>query len=1030
MAIRTGTDAVNDVLTGTPRADILSGLDGADKLSGGAGRDVLDGGAGRDTLEGGADPDALDGGPGRDAVDYRSSNVGVRVNLSEGTDGTASRGHAQGDTIKGFERVHGSNHGDTLTGGDSGEKAHNELLGRGGADVLDGLGGNDTLEGGAGADTLTGGLGKDVLSYQFSTDGVTVDLSADTASGGHATAGTKTDSISGFEHVTGSKHADTLTGDSEPNELKGRDGDDVLDGGGGNDTLEGGKGADDLDGGAGRDAVSYRGSTAGVTVSLKDDTASGGHAGSDDQKDTIRNFERVHGSNHADSLTGGDSGPAAHNELLGRGGDDTLKGGGGNDTLEGGAGADRLVGGAGKDVLEYRSSDAEVGVSLRNGTASGGHAAGDTISGFEHVTGSEHNDTLTGDSGDNKLKGLGGNDELWGDWPLWGDRVGGGADTLEGGEGDDWLYDSGDTAADRLDGGPGDHDVVSYLYSPTSVKVDLSTNPVTASEGAAEGDTITGVEGIFGSAYGDDELTGDSGNNWIRGAPGNDTIRGGDGHDTLIGARGEDAVWGENGNDTLDGRRGSDTLKGGPGNDTLEGGADPDSLDGGLGVDTVTYEQSGAGVKVSLRNGTASGGHAAGDTISRFEHVTGSEHDDWLQGDSGDNKLKGLGGNDELWGDWPLWGDRVGGGADTLEGGEGDDWLYDSGDTAADRLDGGPGDHDVVSYLYSPTSVKVDLSTNPVTASEGAAEGDTITGVEGIFGSAYGDDELTGDSGNNWIRGAPGNDTIRGGDGHDTLIGARGEDAVWGENGNDTLDGRRGSDTLKGGPGNDTLEGGADPDSLDGGPGVDTVTYEQSDAGVEVDLSPETDTASGGHAAGDTIEKFENVTGSEHGDELTGDSEPNALQGLGGADELTGGGGADTLTGGAGQDELTGGGGKDTFVFSAAADSTSAAWDTIDDFVSLALASARDDDEDKDPDQLDLSALAGTLSFIEEEDGAFDGAAGQGQVRYVHGTSGSGSEASEHTDVEVDVNGNGSADFVVRLLGDHYDLAAGDFILS
>ena len=151
-------------------------------------------------------------------------------------------------------------------------------------------------------------------------------------------------------------------------------------------------------------------------------------------------------------------------------------------------------------------------------------------------------------------------------------------------------------------------------------------------------------------------------------------------------------------------------------------------------------------------------------------------------------------------------------------------------------------------------------------------------------------------------------------------------------------------------------------------------------------------------------------------------------RGTAGNDALRCGAGDDTLGGGEGADKLTGGGGKDTFVFSAAADSTPTAWDTIDDFVSLALASARDDDEYKDPDQLDLSALAETLSFIEDEDGVFDGAAGQGQVRYVHGTS--GSEASEHTDVEVDVNGNGSPDFVVRLLGDHYDLAASDFILS
>ena len=1021
MAILIGTDDVNDVLTGTPLADTLSGLDGDDTLSGGAGRDVLDGGAGRDTLEGGADPDVLDGGPGRDAVDYRSSTDGVRVNLSEGTDGTASGGHAQGDTIKGFERVHGSNHGDTLTGGDSGEKAHNELLGRGGADVLDGRAGNDTLEGGAGADTLRGGLGKDMLEYRSSTDGVTVDLSpaTDTASGGHA----QNDVISGFEHVTGSNHGDTLTGDSEPNELKGLDGDDTLDGGGGKDTLEGGKGADDLDGGAGRDALSYRGSDTGVTVSLKDDTASGGHAGSGDQKDTISNFERVHGSKYADSLTGGDSGPAAHNELLGRGGNDTLRGGGGNDTLEGGAGADSLDGGAGKDVLEYRSSKAGVKVDLRNGMASEGHAAGDTISGFEHVTGSEHGDWLQGDSGNNKLKGLGGNDQLWADWALWGDRVGGGADTLEGGEGDDTLIDSGDTVADVLDGGPGDNDFLLYTYSPTGVTVNLKDG--TASGGAATGDRITGIEGIAGSSYGDDDLTGDSKNNYLRGAAGDDTLRGGDGHDTLKGSRGADEAWGENGNDTLldDSRDYNDTLKGGPGNDTLYGGAGSDSLDGGPGVDTVTYENSDAGVKVDLRNGMASEGHAAGDTISGFEHVTGSEHGDWLQGDSGNNKLKGLGGNDQLWADWALWGDRVGGGADTLEGGEGDDTLIDSGDTVADVLDGGPGDNDFLLYTYSPTGVTVNLKDG--TASGGAATGDRITGIEGIAGSSYGDDDLTGDSKNNYLRGAAGDDTLRGGDGHDTLKGSRGADEAWGENGNDTLldDSRDYNDTLKGGPGNDTLYGGAGSDSLDGGLGVDTVTYENSDAGVTVDLSPATDTTSGGHAAGDTIGGFENVIGSEHDDELTGDSGPNDLQGRGGGDELTGGAGDDTLNGGAGADKLAGGVGKDTFVFSAAADSTSTAWDTIDDFVSLALASSREDDEDNDPDQLDLSALADRLTFI--EDGAFTSA--PGQVHYVHGTD---TSDQKHTDVEVDVSGNGSPDFVVRLLGGHYDLAAGDFILS
>ena len=51
-------------------------------------------------------------------------------------------------------------------------------------------------------------------------------------------------------------------------------------------------------------------------------------------------------------------------------------------------------------------------VNLGAGTASGGDAAGDTLSGIENVIGSAQADTLTGDGGDNVLEGDAGNDSL------------------------------------------------------------------------------------------------------------------------------------------------------------------------------------------------------------------------------------------------------------------------------------------------------------------------------------------------------------------------------------------------------------------------------------------------------------------------------------------------------------------------------------------------------------------------------------------------------------------------------------------
>jgi Ca2+-binding RTX toxin-like protein len=77
----------------------------------------------------------------------------------------------------------------------------------------------------------------------------------------------------------------------------------------------------------------------------------------------------------------------------------------GNDTIIGGAGGDTLIGGDGTDTLSYAGSAAAVTVNLAAGTVSGGDGDGDTYSGFESVTGTDHNDTLIGDAGVNVLNG-------------------------------------------------------------------------------------------------------------------------------------------------------------------------------------------------------------------------------------------------------------------------------------------------------------------------------------------------------------------------------------------------------------------------------------------------------------------------------------------------------------------------------------------------------------------------------------------------------------------------------------------------
>jgi Ca2+-binding RTX toxin-like protein len=305
---------------------------------------------------------------------------------------------------------------------------------------------------------------------------------------------------------------------------------------------------------------------------------------------------------------------------------------------------------------------------------------------------------------------------------------------------------------------------------------------------------------------GNDRIVGTSDDDVINSGASPDVVIGGLGNDALYGGAGNDQLVGEAGNDFLFGDSGDDRLWGGEGNDTFVGGRGADNMAGGAGVDTARYETSLAGVHIDLALYTASGGDAAGDILGSIENIIGTGFDDTLIGDGAANNLFGTGGRDILiaaGGNDLLAGgegndDLTGGtGDDVLRGGAGTDRLW--GNVGNDTLDGGAGGDvlagaagvDTADYSESRAAVRIDLAAN--TASGGSAQGDTLSSIENLVGSAY-NDVLTGTAGANQLSGRAGNDQ---------LVGNGGDDHLDAGGGNDVLTGGAGADVLSGGFGAD-----------------------------------------------------------------------------------------------------------------------------------------------------------------------------------------------------------------------------------
>jgi Ca2+-binding RTX toxin-like protein len=908
---------IASVINGGDGNDTLGAGNGADTIDGGNGNDLIAGYGGNDTILGGSGNDTLFGNDGADTI---SGGIGNDSILGGNGNDSLSGGDGH-DTLNGGNPAGGLD--DTLTGGTGNDlyiAPEAVVFDTGGSDTVSMLGGGvetlsataGDLEGTpgieaidlAGSGRLLGltaaavvslsdtdvlrvfGSGADRLVFEdtgwtrgaspggfvtFTNGGATV-IAAESlvpASGGptagndllSGTAGNDViDLLAGNDSYLGLGGNDSILGNDGDDTIYGGNGADTILGGAGNDRIYAELGDDSVDAGSGTQDRIFYNQDGGAAI-IATITSSGGSSGvnratvtSDSQgNDMLQGFELLFASSGADSITVSSAATAI--DLL------HVFGLGGNDTLVDAYGQNGVF-------ANYSSPNVTGGifVDLSTGVATDGFGGTDSLVGFTAVNATSFGDTLMGGNGNDRFRGMEGNDCIM--------------------------------------GGNGAQDMIDYNYlsaSSQAVSVNLATGR--ANDGMGFTDTLISIEQARGGA-GNDVLVGDSNNNTFRGGAGNDTIDGADGtFDTSDYAFATAAVSvnlgtgqaqdGQGGVDSLTnievilGSAYADTLIGGNGNDNLRGNAGNDTLDGGAGTaDVAQYTSATTSITVNMGTGIVQDGQGGTDSLARIEQIWGSNFND------------------------------------SMLGGNGADFFV--GSTGADTFDGGLG-VDAVSYFFYPSTsssptqgVSVDLATG--TARDAFGGLDSLVGIEIVEGSSFAD-TITGGAANEIIRGNGGADSLSGGAGNDllqgstaneTMSGGEGADTLYGNGGNDSLDGGAGDDqvyasgasNMLGGEGNDQLFGGNGADTMSGGNGADTI---HGNGGA--------DSLIGGEG-NDQIFAF----GASDAARLDGGAGDDLLQGSSANDTLSGGDGDDTLNGGLGNDSLTGGAGNDVFIVNSAGD--------------------------------------------------------------------------------------------------------------
>ena len=872
----------SETLNGTGDPDTLDGLGGNDTLNGGAGGDtyIYRAGSGNDTIAEASDSGATDtirlvGLNAADVTLARNGNDLLVVVNASGEQLTVS-GHFFG-TFNGIEQI-------VFADGTTWDRARIATE----APVI-GTSGNDSMYGTSSDDSFLGALGNDYLEGHEGNDtyvfrpGDGQDTVADWGSGSD---------VDVLKFAAG-----ILPSNVSVTEINGND---IRLWIGASDSVTLGYQLAGVWGGV--DQVRFNDGTVWDRATLL-------------AKATVptANGDTFYGDFTGNTLFGG----GGNDSLLGRDGNDQLSGDAGNDYLEGGVGNDTYLfnigdgqdavydWGSGSDldtvqfgaginvgdvVVTQANGDVVLSIAGTSDSVSLKNQMGGTWAGADQVRFADGtiwdratifqksivptsgNDSISGDGTANTLSGAAGNDNLYGregDDQLSGDA---GNDYLEGGVGNDtYLFNLGD-GQDRIFDWGSNSDVDTVQFG-----AGITTGNVTVTLTGFGSDLLLSINGTSDSVLLDDRVSG--------AYAGADQVRFNDG-----------TIWDYNTlyfKATHHAPTGAPTISGTAAEDqTLTANTssiqDLDGLgtfhyqwqrstNGGanwsnVGTDQATYALGDADVGSIVRvavNYTDGGGTAESVTssatgaVANVNHApvgvndskavnenavaTGSVLTNDTDADSGDtlrvsNVSNTTSGSQSV----PSGGNtNLAGVYGTLILNSNGSYSYSPNNAAALELLPGQNVSDVFTYTVA----------DPSNASANATLTFNITGVANTFTGTAGDDTLTGTAG---------------------------------------------PDTLDGQGGNDVLIGGAGADTLIGGTGTDTASYATAPAAVVANLA--TPASNTGHAAGDTYNGVENLTGSAFNDTLTGDANANTLDGGAGNDALDGGTGNDILIGGAGAD--------------------------------------------------------------------------------------------------------------------------------